>query len=196
MRAICERILRAKEKYRFFLEKHISYYFWHTYKPKFSIPKGMTKGVVDMQKSRGDKRKKTQPQKKEAVMKSIKGAIFGLIITVVCVLVFAVIVKQAGLGDEAISAVNQAIKVVSIFIAAFIASRNLPEGHLMAGMMSGAMYVVLGYLTFSLIEGQFGDILLMFADLAMGVVIGMLTAMIFGKLRKQPKQPVKGAKKA
>ena len=58
---------------------------------------------------------------KLAVGKAVKGAIFGLIVTVLSVLVLAIIVKQFGLSDGAIAAVNQAVKVVAIFITAFIA---------------------------------------------------------------------------
>ena len=151
-----------------------------------------------MQNTRGasGKRKENKNSKpqKAAVGKSIKGAVFALVVTVVCVLIFAVIVKQAGLSNEEIGAVNQTIKVVCIFLAALIASRNVSEGKILAGIMAGAIYVVLGYLTFSLIDGQFGDIMMMFADLVMGVVIGMLTAMVFSKVFV--KQPEKTAKKA
>lgn len=130
-----------------------------------------------MQKSRVKK----EPDKKKAVIKSVKGAVFGLLVTVVSILVFAFIVKQLGMSTEAIAAVNQTIKVVSTFIAALIASRGVDKNGVMAGAMSGMIYVVLGYVTFSIIDGQFGDIMMMFADLAMGIVIGMLTAIIFGK---------------
>lgn len=127
-------------------------------------------------------RKKSDPQRKTAVMHALKGAIMGLVITVVCVLIFAVIVKQSGATDAAIAAVNQGIKIVSIFIAAFMASRGMGKQAAITGAMAGAIFIVFGYLTFSLIDGQFGDILMMFADLAMGLVIGMLTGIIFGKL--------------
>ena len=122
------------------------------------------------------------PDQRNAVMKSLKGAIIGLVVTVLSVLILALIVKQGGVSDAAIGAVNQIIKVVSIFLAAFIASRGLAAQQAVAGAMAGGVYVVLGYLTFSLIDGHFGDILMLLADLAMGLVIGMLTALIFGKL--------------
>ena len=131
--------------------------------------------------------------KMKTARKSFKGAVLGLIITIMSVLVFAIIVKQFGLSDQAISAINQGIKVVSIFISAFAASKSAEEGRILAGILAGGIYVVLGYLTFSLIESRFGDPGLLLADLAMGVVIGMLTAMIFTKMfsASQTKSPVK-----
>ena len=143
-----------------------------------------------MQKTK-TRRRAQQPEKKGDIMRSVKGAVTALVITVAAVLVLAMVVKQTGMSDEVISAVNQIVKVVCIFLAALIATRGQPESAIAAGAMSGAMYIVLGYLSFSLIEGNFGDILLMFADLAMGVIIGMLTGVIFGKLLARPAKPAK-----
>lgn len=114
--------------------------------------------------------------------KALKGAVFALLITVFCVLILALVVKNAEISDETITMLNQAIKIISIFAGALVATRGLKKGHLGAGALAGGIYIVLGYLTFSLIQGRFGDILLFFADLAMGVVIGMLTGIIFGRL--------------
>ncbi len=128
--------------------------------------------------------KRTSPARTQSIMRSIKGAIMGLIFSVICVLLFALIVKQTDVSAEIISAVNQIIKVCAIFMSACIATKNLQEFKLIAGAATGSAYVVLAYLVFSLVEGQFGDVLIMFADLAMGVAIGLLTAAIFGKLSK------------
>ena len=141
-------------------------------------------------KSAGKKSGKGKDNK-SVVMKAIKGAIYGLIVTVVSVLVFAIIVKQSGLSAEAISAVNQVIKVVSIFLSALIASKSVQDSKVLTGSLAGAFYVILGYLTFSLIEGAFGDVVLLLTDLVMGVVIGMLTAMIFSKVLAKPAKATK-----
>ena len=136
-------------------------------------------------------------KKKQYEFKSLKGAVLALLITVFCVLVLALVVKGTSISDETISALNQAIKIISIFAGAIVASRGATERHALAGGLAGGIYIVLGYLTFSLIEGRFGDILMLFADLAMGVIIGMLTGIIFGKLLGKKEQPMakKRAKK-
>ena len=132
---------------------------------------------------------------KLAVGKAVKGAIFGLIVTVLSVLVLAIIVKQFGLSDEAISAVNQAVKVISIFVTAFIATGNLTQGKILTGCIAGALYVLFGFCAFSLIEGQWGSIAQLLADLAMGIVIGMLTAMIFSKIFVKDKKTSRSSKR-
>ena len=121
-------------------------------------------------------------KQKQYELRSLKGAILALLITVFSVLILAVIVKSSDIKDETITVINQAIKIISIFLGAFVAGRGTEKGYFGAGALAGGIYIVLGYLTFSLLEGRFGDILLLFADLAMGVIIGGLTGLIFGRL--------------
>lgn len=135
-----------------------------------------------MVKSRA--KKKPGSNKKASVWRAVKGAVLALIVTVSAVLIFALIVKQGNVDDAVISAVNQIIKVACIFLAAFIATRKLVDNKLIAGALAGAFYVLAGFATFSLIEGSFGSITVLLADLAMGIVIGMLTAAIFGRVGK------------
>lgn len=141
-----------------------------------------------MQRVKSISKKKTKANKTPIIRKSLKGAIMGLLFTILSVLIFAVIVKQFGLGDRVISVVNQALKVVSIFIAAFLASRNAQDAKVMAGIVAGVLFVIFGYLIFSLIDSQWGRVSVLLADLVMGAVIGMLTAMIFTKLFSSDKK--------
>ena len=72
--------------------------------------------------------------------RAVKGGVLGLAATIFCILAFAVAVKQFGLSDMVISAVNQTIKVVSIFLAAYAAAKSSPENKLLAGAGAGAAY--------------------------------------------------------
>ena len=117
-----------------------------------------------------------------AASRTVKGGVLGLAATIFGILAFAVAVKQFGLSDMVISAVNQAIKVGSIFLAAYAAAKSSPENKLLAGAGAGAAYVILGYLAFSLIQSRWGKVRLLLADLGMGLVIGALTAIIFARL--------------
>ena len=120
--------------------------------------------------------------RKELILQALKGAVMGLIVTIVGVLIFAVIIKESGAEDQLVSAVNQILKVVSIFIAAWIGTRSLTQGQIPAGILAGVAYVLLGTL---------GDIPMLLADVAMAAVIGMLTALIFSKLGISKKTPKK-----
>ncbi len=118
---------------------------------------------------------------------AIRGALAALIVTVAAVLALALVIKQTGMDESRISAVNQIIKVASVFIAAFVASRGLMENHLAAGALSGLIYVVVGFLAFSLVEGSMGDLSVLLADAIMGVLVGGLVGLIFGKLLSKNK---------
>ena len=105
----------------------------------------------------------------------IKCSVFALLITVAAVLIFAMIISQTNAGDGMIGAVNQIIKLVSIFAAAVMIGRRSGERKGIMGAFAGAIYVLLGYFTFSLIDGGLGD-------MGMGVVVGALTASVIGKI--------------
>ena len=127
------------------------------------------------------------------ILKALKGGILGLVITIMSILAFAILVKKFGISDEMISAVNQAVKVASIFMAAYVSSKNSMQHQILTGAAAGCMYVLLGYLTFSLIQSSWGDVTLLLADLAMGAVVGMLTAMIFTRILKSENRREKQA---
>lgn len=131
-------------------------------------------------------RKKSNTKSRIPVLKSAKGAIYALIITISAILAFTLIIKETGLSGNVIPIVNQTIKIVSIFVAALISSRESPEQQLISGSMSGMMYIVFGYFTFSLVEGCFGDIKKLFLDILMGLAVGFITSLIFSKLGTKP----------
>lgn len=136
------------------------------------------------------KKKNTRKSGKNSspmLLGAIRGALAALIVTVAAVLALALVIKQTGMDESRISAVNQIIKVASVFIAAFVASRGLMENLLAAGALSGLIYVVVGFLAFSLVEGSMGDLSVLLADAIMGVLVGGLVGLIFGKLLSKNK---------
>ena len=127
-------------------------------------------------------RKKPRGRKPMSVGGMIKCSVFALLITVAAVLIFAMIISQTNAGDGMIGAVNQIIQLVSIFAAAVMIGRRSGERKGIMGAFAGAIYVLLGYFTFSLIDGGLGDIKMLLADMGMGVVVGALTASVIGKI--------------
>ena len=68
---------------------------------------------------------------------ALKGGILGLVITIMSILAFAIMVKKFGISDEVISAVNQAVKVASIFMAAYASSKNSTQRQILTGAAAG-----------------------------------------------------------
>lgn len=137
--------------------------------------------------------------RKTIVINGIKGALIGIIITIVCLLIFAIIIKQFGVPFENISVVNQIIKVVSVIICALIAAKGAGDKTLLSCAMASGLFIVLSYLIFSLLEGQFGDPVLMLVDLAMalviGIAIGVIMKLMSGKKLEKTVASAKTAKK-
>lgn len=53
------------------------------------------------------------------------------------------------------------------------------------------MYVLSGFLIFSVIEGEAGNLVLLLEDALMGIAIGAIVGVIFGKLLKKEKSSKK-----
>ena len=114
-----------------------------------------------------------------------KNMLFGIlpamIFTIIAILLFALLIKVAGIADTAIPPVNQVIKVLGIMITACLFCRRPGELKWLFGGIAGAVYIVLGYLVFSLMQGAFTFSLVLLSDVGMGFIIGVLTSLILSK---------------
>ncbi len=119
---------------------------------------------------------------------AIKGALIAMVFTVAVVLLFALIIKETGMADETVAVIDQIIKIGGIIVASYFAIRGLAEKQWLVGGMAGILFVVLSYLVFSLVEGMFGNVALLFSDILMGLLIGLVFAIIaanfFGRKTK------------
>lgn len=114
-----------------------------------------------------------------------------MVFTVAVILLFALIIKETGMADSAIAPINQVIKIAGIIAASYFAIRGLKEKQWLCGAMAGIMFILLSYFVFSLIEGVFGNVALLFSDMLMGMLIGMVFAIIMANFFNKTKAPVK-----
>lgn len=112
----------------------------------------------------------------------IKGTIAAMVFTILAILIFAFIIKAMSLEDGAIAPVNQGIKILGIILAAFIASRGDVPMKWLRGALAGLVYVVLGFVVFSLLEGTMGLLPVLFSDAMAGLVIGLAASLLFAAL--------------
>jgi len=122
----------------------------------------------------------------------LKGSLISMIFTVAVILLFALIIKETGAADSVIAPINQVIKILGIMAAAYFAIRPMETKQWLCGAVAGLMYILIGYFVFSLIDGMMGNVALLFSDLLMGVLIGMVFAIIaanfFGKRKRKAKK--------
>ncbi len=82
----------------------------------------------------------------------LKGTISSVIATLVGVLLFAIVVRFSSLGTGAIKAVNQFIKVISLFLGCALSVRE--KNGLIKGAFIGAVNAFLVYVIFAFIGGE------------------------------------------
>ena len=83
-------------------------------------------------------------------------AIFlGIIVSLIGLLAFALVMKFVILSDNFISAVNQGIKAVSLFIAIKYVSKFYTDKLIVRSLVIGLLYAIFAYLIFSILNGNF-----------------------------------------
>ena len=106
----------------------------------------------------------------------IKGLLTSVIITLIGVLIFAFIVKIAVLNGSVIKAVNQFIKILSVFLGCLVSVRR--NGGLIKGALVGLLFSVIIYLIFALFGGGISFGASFFLDLFFTSIIGAISGII------------------
>ena len=122
--------------------------------------------------------------KKNVFLQILKGAFFAVSISLVCILIFALIIKFTNINEKWILPINQIIKVVSIFFGvkhSFGANR---ENGFLKGLVIGIIYTILAYLIFSILARQFSFTLNSLTDMLFGGLIGGISGIIAVNLKK------------
>ncbi len=111
-----------------------------------------------------------------------KAVAVATIITIALILLFALTMKLGITGEGAIPVVNQIIKVLGILLAAFFATRR--EGRkVLRAVVAGVLFIVLGVVLFSLLDGRFVFTLSLLWDIVMGAIIGVLAGTLFSRMQ-------------
>lgn len=115
----------------------------------------------------------------------VKGSFWGVAFSLICVLVFAFIIKFTSISENSIQPINQIIKGLSILVACFIASKTLNSHGWLNGIFVGFLYTILSFLIFSILNGQIFFGLSTLNDLVFGSIMGMIAGIIFIGIRKK-----------
>ena len=119
----------------------------------------------------------------KAVFPIIKGAFFAVFASLVLVLIFAFIIKLTNLSDSLVKPINQAIKVLSILAGVFYAARRNKGQRLLKGIFVGAIYVVLSFIVFSILDGSFNLSVTILNDLLFGAIAGGVSGIIVSLIK-------------
>lgn len=116
------------------------------------------------------------------ILSVIKGVGTAIIVTLVGVLIFAAVVKIASLGTGVIKAVNQFIKILSVFLGVSVSVRG--KMGLVKGIAVGVCSTVITYLLFALIGGEVSFGTAFFIDLLFGLIVGGISGVISVNVKK------------
>ena len=106
----------------------------------------------------------------------VKSVLLSVLFCAAAVLIFSLVLKFANLSDSVIKPVNQFIKAFAILFGCFFGLRG--EKGWLKGLISGILTVMLTYLVFAMIGGDFAFSWLIFAELAFGAVAGVLSGIV------------------
>jgi putative membrane protein (TIGR04086 family) len=108
-----------------------------------------------------------------------------LIAALVFVALFAVGIKATGISENSIPVVNEVAKVLCILFGSWLSVRRHASKGWMRGGLTGLLYIVLAFVIFSAIDGDWSIGWGFASDLAMGAVVGGIGGIIFVNLRKK-----------
>ena len=117
-----------------------------------------------------------------AFFQILKGAALALGFSLLAVIIFANILRFTPLPDKVIYPVNQTVKVVAILLGSLLFVRG-EKGFLKGGAI-GLIFTALSYLAFSAIGGNFSLSWLIFAELALAIIAGVVGGAIAVNLRR------------
>lgn len=113
-----------------------------------------------------------------AVLTLLKAAFIGCAVSVALIVFFAALMWKQVVGVELIPIVNAAIKVIGAAAAGFFAQRGCGSRAWLFGGAAGLFYAMLAYAVFSILSGSFALNMAMLSDMGIGLLSGMLCAMI------------------
>ena len=124
---------------------------------------------------------------KSVVLSILKGSVYALCISLVCVLVFAFCLKFTPLSESLITPINQVIKGVSIFLGVLLGLKKQKEMGLASGLLIGLVYTIVAFFAFSVLNHSFVFDRTLVNDIIFGTIIGGICGIICVNLKKTTK---------
>lgn len=112
----------------------------------------------------------------------IKCVLIGIIATLIGIVIFSVVLKFADLSSTIISYVNDIIKAFSIFIMVMCIKRKGEGNLLIRALIAGAMYALLSFVVFSILNGGFAFNMSFVYDLLFAIIVSAIVSVIINIL--------------
>ena len=117
----------------------------------------------------------------EHLIQSLKAAVLSTLLSVVFALIFALFVRFFPIGETAQLVTAQSLKALSLAIGCILVLHT--DDGWKKGMLTGILFTLLTYLSFSMIGG-FGFDWKILIDVGLGVVVGALSGIAAVNLKR------------
>ncbi len=119
----------------------------------------------------------------DTVFALLKGLGLAILITLGGMAILAALVILTPISDGLLTMLNQVLKVVAIFVGALAAVGRGGERGFAIGALVGLVYMVLGYLVYSIVDGMLAPAPQMALEFALGALIGAISGAIAANLK-------------
>lgn len=121
---------------------------------------------------------------KNLILSCVKGALMGVCVSLVCILVFAFVIKLTNMNENLIKPINQVIKIVSIFVGTIFTLKKSNQKGLITGVIIGLLYTILAFVIFSILNGSFSFDISILIDIVFGTIFGAICGVICVNMKK------------
>lgn len=119
------------------------------------------------------------------VVNVLKASLIGVIVSILLVLLFAFVLKFVELGSSIISIIDQIIKILSIIVAVISLNKSIDANLLLKSLFVGAVYSVLTFLVFSILNGGMVFGVGIFSDILFSALVGGASAILINMIKKK-----------
>lgn len=120
-----------------------------------------------------------------SIINVLKASLIGVVISILLVLLFAFVLKFVNASSSIISVIDQIIKIFSVF-AAIVFINKISNGNLLVkGLVVGALYSVITFIVFSILNGGVNFSIAIFTDIIFSALVGGTSAILLNIIRKK-----------
>ena len=122
--------------------------------------------------------------KSTIILQLTKSSFWALSFALICILLFAFIIKYTSISSEAIQPINQVIKAFSILVGCFVFGKKIKTKGWFWGGIIGILFTIFAFVVFSILDGSFTFNFNLLYDIFFGALMGIISGIIAISLRK------------
>lgn len=130
--------------------------------------KDITKNMVSERKTKEDSN----------FVRIIKGSILSIILTIICLLIFSLILAYTNIPEKTMIPVITAVTAISILAGSIISVSKIEKKGIINEALVGLIYILTIYIISSIAKGNFGITINSIILIASAIIAGMLGGII------------------